>query len=599
MSRYTFLCLLLLAPLVGCPGGSRQGPDASLQPGSHRLEIVSPSGGSLRLEPREQATLEVRYLDPEGKPVPGAELSFTMQGETGGATLGSFRAITSSAGLAEMGLVAGTEAVIFTVDVSAPNALPVHFEVAVSAQGFVSIQVVPIYQGSHDATAFAQVAAELYFGDRCQDLDPLHSDQPERVRTTTEGFGQVLLLEDLPVDLSYSVAVVATDPTDRVLAWGCADVASLQLVPGATVRLELAAQDLVPDVSGVFQVDTTIELTQDQAEAMLETLAPLAALGRCPFGPVQRLLDCVVDAATDDGVPDCIPESTEPLALEIESLRGMLDPNGCRLPESPMGEYSLESLVWSAMDATGIASAAALADLADLSSSELSILRLRSRLTLVADPGGLRHFMWHRLEELSWPAFSPGSWLLVSELGGLLQQVSGLEADLANGDPPLLGIPAHDLTLRPLQATLAAAHARFLAPAGLSSDLGELVSSLLVSLHFPTPDAELTGCSALDEHLCDAISGQTTCPQDACSRGVSLLLDLARQSWSTLPLAYVPDVSFAADISIVDEDGDLQVSQLGSPAEPLSWSLELNLGEAWVAPQSATFAATRIAPAPQ
>lgn len=603
MIRYTTVsltyCLALCLMLPACPGKSSQHTDANVQPGTHQILILTPPGRTIRLQPQEQVTLAVRYLDPQGVPVPDAQISFALEGETGGATLAGFHANTDPSGTAEMGLTAGGESIIFSVEVTASNALPVKFEVAVSVTGFVNIEVLSAYEGTRNASDFAQVSAELYYGDLCDTLNPVGQNHPDRARATQAGFGEILLFENLPADLDYAIALRGTDAEGRGLAWGCADVASLQLLPGATVQLGLTARDFSPDASGVFQVNTTVELTPDQAEGVTEALAPLTSLGRCPYDPLQRLLDCVVDAVSPDTTPDCVVESTGPFAVEMQNVRGNLGANDCRSPETPSSTPSLEALVWQSTDATGLDHFAALASVAAVGPSMVQTIELHSRMTLVADPLEPRYFLWHLLDKLAFPDLAPGVWIQLSQLGGLVLEVSSVEASYAVGEPTLLSVPTHAMTLHPHWAALAAAYTHHLAPAGLPPDLASLLEAVLQSIHHPGTTDPLTGCAAVDAHICDAVMGQTTCPINACAQGIALLLDLSTEHWSALPPATQTDITFSADIPLIDDDGDLKIDQLGSDTEPLTWHLDLHLNDTWAPPQSATFTATKIAPVPQ
>jgi hypothetical protein len=598
------LCLALGVSLPACPGGTSSDSDANVQPGTHQIVILTPPGRTIRLEPMAQETLAVRYLDPQGIPVRDAQISFTLEGETGGATLAGFHALTDPSGTAEMGITAGAESIIFTVEVTAANALPVQFEVAVSVTGFVNIEVLSVYDGTRSATSFDQITAGLYYGDLCSDLNPVGQNQPDRARVTPDGFGTILTFENLPADLDYAIALGATDSEGNQLAWGCADVASLQLLPGATVQLGLTASDLAPDATGPFGASTTVELTAPQAETLTETLAPLTSLGTCPFDPVDRLLDCIVDAVSTDGAADCVVEATDEFATHMQTVRGQRDAYHCRTSQSPGSNTSLEAIVWEATDATGLGHYAALAELAAVEPTLMQTLELHSRLTLVAAPEESRYFLWHALDRLALPQFAPDVWIELSQLGGLVLEVSSLEADYTFGSPTLLSVPSHTMTLHPRWAALAAAHAQYLAPAGLPStglppDLESLIETVLQSVHYPDSSAPLSGCEAVDAHLCDAVSGQVPCPQDACMQGVALLADLADAHWSEIPPATQPDVTFTADIPLTDGDGDLTVDRLGSPTQPLSWQMTLHLGDTWTPPQSATFTATRLAPVPQ
>ncbi len=590
--------LALFGVLSACPGGQTQDSDAVVQPGTHQIIIQTPPGPTIRLEPMGQVMLAVRYLDPTGVPEGSAQISFALQGETGGATLAGFHALTDASGTAEMGLTAGAESIIFTVEVTASNALPVQFEVAVSVTGFVNIEVLSAYDGPRSATAFAEVAAELYYGDRCSDLNPVGQNLPDRARVTPDGFGTLLLFENLPADLDYAIALRGTDDHGNQLAWGCADVASLQLLPGSTVQLGLTASDLEPDASGVFGVNTTLVLTDAQAATITETLVPLTTLGRCPFDPLDRLMDCIVDAVSPDGSPDCVVQATDEFATQMETVRGRVDGNDCREPQTLTSDTSLEAIVWEATDATGLDYYAALADLGSVEPSMVQTLELRSRLTLVADPQGSSYFLWHLLEALALPDFAPDTWIQLSELGGLVLEVSSLEAETTVGEPTLLSVPFHAMTLQPRWAILAAAQAHLLAPVGLPSDPASLIEAVLQTIHYPDGSSPMSGCEALDAHICDAVSGQITCPPDACAQGVALLVNLADDHWSTIPPATQPDATFAANIPLTDSDGDLSVDQLGSAAQPLPWKIDLHLNDTWSSPQDATFSATKIAPVP-
>lgn len=595
MYRISLLALLLILHVAACGTGGGGDSDAAVNPGTHQLLILTPPGRAIGLRPGEQETLRVRYLDPFGVPVAGAAIEFALSGEPRGSTLAGFSAPTDSSGTAEMMLSAGADNTTFTfmVEVSAVDARPITFEIAVSEGGFVDIEVVSSYVGTRSATAFETVSAELYFGGECDALQPAGGSHPDRIRSTPDGFGEVLLFENLPVDLDYALAIRAVSPAGHVLAWGCGEVRSLQLVPGVTLRLNLNAEDVGPSPAGIYKVTSTIELG-GPPEALAKALEPVLALGRCPFDPVQRLLDCIADAVVPDGTADCVPEGTGDFLTELETLRGVLDTDDCRRAENGALQPSLEAQLWAATDATGLAQHTALAELAAVDLQDLDTFHIYSQLTVVPNAGGSHYFAWHLLDKLEFPDFAPGHHLPLSQLGNLLLEVASMPTTYSIGDDTTLAIPPHAMTLHARWAALAIAYEEYLTPAGLPADLGQLIDTLLANIRTPNGPGTDVGCAAVTTLLCDLMDPGVTCPPDACEAGVSLLLSAAQLHWSTLLSPSEPDVMFATEIHLVDTDGDLQVDQLGTAQDPSTWLMTLSLDDAWVAPASATFAATRI-----
>lgn len=588
------LCVLLFGMTAASCGDSGSGNhNDGGTTGVHRLVILSPPGPSIGLAPAESRMLRVRYLDPEDRPVQDVRIGFAIQGSAGGAVLSEAQAFTDSEGIAEMQLTGGTAPSVFVVSVSAPHALGVAFEVAVSAAGFAHIEVRPMYSGSHAQASFAEVLVGVQFHKRCSDVLPLSPEPPDRQRSL-EVFNSLAVFQNLPVDVDYALSVRGLTTEGLVLAWGCMDLGAGHLIPGVTQRINLGTGDLTQSPAGTYAVETDVILTEQAADDLGEAMAAFLPTGSCDLGVEEILLDCLLDAAFPDALADCTPQSEDPLAEDLRSRRGQRDALGCRGSQTPGGDPSLELELRNSVDATGIERLAALADFGAMSREGTHHLQLRSELRVVEAPFMDRFYTWHQLQTVCFPLMAQGLRISLSEMGATPLVASSMPSTRDPGPPPRLTIPPHALSLQPSWAAFQVAWHTHLSSANIPRHPWSSLWQLLQSYRGPASAPHLTGCEAVVAHLCDTIGQPASCLPDACTEGLVLLEEHVTEPWLALPDLTAVDVMLAASVVLNDEDGDLWSDRLGSPDAPAVWLMTLRSGSQWLAPASATFDASRI-----
>ncbi|MDY0002368.1 MAG: Ig-like domain-containing protein, partial [Polyangia bacterium] len=443
-ARWATISLLLLFLPLSCGDDDSGNHQDGGQPGVHALVILTPPGPSIGLAPGESVVLRVSYLDPQDRPVPNVQVGFAIQGSAQGATLGGFHGYTDASGTAEMLLTAASVPARFTVNVTAPQALPVFFEVAVSTAGFTSLEVQPSYRGSHSLSDFGSLMAEVRFDLSCTDVHPLGDFPADRERVI-DGFNGLALFQNLPVDLSYAVAVRALGVDGRTLAWSCSDLISGQLLREATMRLHLLLEDLETSASGRYSLLTRLELpagSQSELRAYFSAFLPAAD---CSHALEQLLLDCILDAAFPDGAADCSINSTDPSVVDIEALRGVKDAQGCRGTDTVGGQPSLELELRESMDATGAERVAALLTFLSTPSADISGLQIRSELSIAENPATKDIYSWHALKSVCLPGINPDLWFPLADLGAVPLSVASLPSSRSEGTPTFVTIPPHGL----------------------------------------------------------------------------------------------------------------------------------------------------------
>lgn len=587
----------LLVAAACCMGGVACGDDGSSplsdggSTGDHLLEILNPPGRSIGLAPNDTVQLRIRYLDPRGVPVSGAEVGFTVEGEGRGSILESVSAVTDGDGVAVMRLAAGGEAANFGVRVTAPDAVAVVFEVAVSQVGFASLWVRPNYRGAHPLSRFEAVEALLFFDGSCPTLGPTGDLHPDRVRTVS-GLAQDLLFENLPAGLAATVVVRGRDAAGRWLVWGCVTLAAGQLVPGTVAVLDVSVSDLRVSPAGRYSLVSTLVLPESEASAWMAAVEPVGRLGRCARGFEQALLDCVVDAAFPDGSDDCVPTSSDASALLFETARGDLDAEGCRGATASGGGVSLEEQLLASVDATGLSARQALSDIALLDPLAFGTLEVHSTLSLADDPGSSGAFAWHRLESVRFPGLPLDLAFPLSDQGNTPLEADSLAVQYEEGAPPRVLLPPHALALHPAWCVWSYVRVALLAPVHLPGHPTSLVEALGGSYQDGATGS--SGWPAAQAVTCDALGLPPGCLQQGWDQGVAWLQARLASSWEAIPGPSSADLTLTAQLALPDADFDLVADGLGTSDEPPSWMASLSLGGQSVAPESASFTVERL-----
>lgn len=304
--------LAALGLWCGDPGtmGS-DGPQAT-------LALVSPMG-ALGLSYGEQATLTLRYRR-LGQGTAGTTLSLHIDTDNTGTTLSADRVITNDRGEASVLLTAGAAEVAFHVLVSAPQATDLVIDVAVSRYRFgildVSLDASAIPGVTRVRAALVPISVTSTGPDlHCAKLMPtpklddvpqvLRRDQADAVQKDLT-FANLLLQP-------YSVLGRAEDSSSHLLGYGCVDLSDDVLRTGLQAKVPVPLSPVYPSPLGSYKLDFSLQ-SKPASPGLWDQLA-------CPAGLGQVLIDWTLQA---------VPTADKDVATRLQSLRGALDPSGCR-----------------------------------------------------------------------------------------------------------------------------------------------------------------------------------------------------------------------------------------------------------------------------
>lgn len=567
-SRSLSMAVLAAVGAGGC--GDNLAP-RSVDGGSEQssLVVLDPPGESIGLDFHARATLSVRYVGPDGGPIAGAPVGFSLvtsaSEATGGSTVSDTEVATDDDGVAGVDLVAGGERVNFRVQATAPGAPPALFYVTVSQGGFTDLVVTPAHVGYRAEAALGAVEVRLYRGAAagCDDLsadDPPESVFPPR---SLPGFGGEAVFRNVAAGEPYSLlAWAALSPGGRPIAQGCVELGPDQLRAAGQARLPLPVVDRSPELAGRIAIESVLDMTPLAGAIAAAGPDPWVSLA-CPLGPAQLVIDCALDAAAPDGALDCEATGDSPLAAEVQALRGLPDADGCR-PGSLGPADSLDARVAAAL-APPWSDPDLVAGLVAARRAPLEAVALRSSLEPLTGGAGVVH----RLERLAVEtARGAASVDLVASNRPIVRQVAPA-AVTASGQ---LVVDRHGFTAdygRFAQGVFAELG---LLPAGLAGQDGALGQSL----HGAVTDEDGAGCPALSRRVCGEIARAGGCLAEACAEG-SAALDSLLEAWWQLFDGPGLDLSLAGSAALADPDGDLELDGLGQEGEPGAWNARLRL----------------------
>ncbi len=558
MSTPYFITLRILALLAstlllssaGCGDDGAASADAGTNT-NFSLEVLTPPGDSIGLDFSGTATIRVRYLDDEGIPLANQLVAFDLldsgNESTGGASLSSADDRTDEAGIAEVDLVAGAQRVNYRVEASAAQAPSVLFYVQVSDQGFVNLQILSAHEGPRDAAAFQQVQLRIYANNAlgCSDTD--FDDMPQsflQPRTQNQ-IGDVSEFVNLPAEDAYMILAWAEMDGIRPLAKACLTLPADRLRSGRTFSAVMSLVDRAYEFEQPLEVETTVDLSP-----LTSTLVGASAWQqlRCPFGHAALLLDCLADAQSTDGLMDCDGSSSSPLSTSLDTRRGVLGPDGCRLPLDSGGGNSIDALLQAKLD-NGISwpspdERSALAEgYATLTESIRITSVLTARSLSAAD---------HRLLEAFLGTASTD--LLASDR----PVVESVGVPFLLDANPTLDLSDHSFTLRYGDIALEHYESIALVPAnaaGLGATLG---TTFMTGINI---DAG-TGCSALETFVCGELSLPAACANE-CS-GIASDLSTLLAAWQTELQSSGVDFVLGFEATLTDDDNDLRIDTLSA-----------------------------------
>lgn len=276
------------------------------------------------------ATLTARLLDEQGNDQSANSLEGTtfVRGQ---------RKTTDAQGRATFQLRAGQRDVNGTLEITAPEAPPVRFNITVAREGAGGIRVRVTYDdqvGRYSFRNFSEARVDLF--DRA-DCDLLRNSVPALngayfslppINPYNEVDNEVAQ-GDLDDGLSFSVSAVLLNQAGGVVAFGCVD--GVDIVGGQIVDVEIPATDLPLEFKGVFSTVNKFDLTDllrstenstlntvadvldilrilgsgdgDRGEAIVRLFCDLVNIGDGICGVVEAIGGRLVDRIIDEFVP--------------------------------------------------------------------------------------------------------------------------------------------------------------------------------------------------------------------------------------------------------------------------------------------------------
>lgn len=213
----------------------------------------------------EQATLqlvpgELRTLWVTSQPPAPYEVSFTLLGEAAGAWVDRTTAVADEDGRASVQLHASNLGSTFRLRAATKDGPAAELGVSVSAEGFGTLRVIPVYQGMRVAKSWtASVVAEA----TCEDLATAAPQAPVGALVAHGGPDEPVVVEGAPVGPSLTVAL----HSGRIM-WGC--VGERELQAGSARDVYVPIKDLPINLAATRLNAKLTLVTADGLNAMLD-----------------------------------------------------------------------------------------------------------------------------------------------------------------------------------------------------------------------------------------------------------------------------------------------------------------------------------------
>jgi hypothetical protein len=284
------LALLLAAALAqahcGPLEGNARNDGGAVDAGHSSVQIQFVEQSPLQLEPGAFATLRVRVMDSEGRPV-RTEVRFALLGESADATLLATRAPTevaaNGASMAQVSLRASNAPALFSVRASAGEGAVALRDVSVSDRGFGVIRVSIAYSGVRGTAGFA---LGLFADGRCEALRTARPDRTMRLSNARSGEA---VFASLTADREYAVRVEGLGPGSEVVSVGC--VEGVRVARDGERIVAVRPEDLPLHAQGAYEVRVQLGL-----DVVARAAAALWMEADAPGDEARALLRSVAEA---------------------------------------------------------------------------------------------------------------------------------------------------------------------------------------------------------------------------------------------------------------------------------------------------------------
>lgn len=278
----------LLPAMAGCGANDSTAPMYQQPPvvtGEGSLEFEHE--GALKLKPGEVTTVTV-----VGDPPQSYGISFYLVGDALDASIHPGGVVADSvSGRATVTLRAPNQATNFILRATIDEGVSVDLQVAVSDQGFGSLSVSPVYNGSRPVGAWI---ASYRSGTTCAELEDSYPSTPEAF-TLAAPPGDALLFDSVPVGPNLAVTVRSGH-----YAWGCTDAADL--VAETTSDVKVTIKDAPIDLRNLA-LDVALEFTPEDPSPYGEMIDATEQLIVAAFfaqeTPAKALHDAMAIASVD------------------------------------------------------------------------------------------------------------------------------------------------------------------------------------------------------------------------------------------------------------------------------------------------------------
>lgn len=279
--------------LAGCAMSAADTLDRSIAP------VPEPTpAATLTFDDQETLQLvpgELRNVWLTGHPPAPYEVSFSVIDDAAGAWLDRTTVTTDAAGRASVVLHAPNLASTFRLRATTRDDLAAEIGVTVSARGFGTLRVIPVYKGARQTTSWT---ASVVAGGTCDELASALPGGPPGTVIAQGGLDGTVLVESVPVGPNLAVALRSGHAM-----WGCADEAELQA--GSMREVKVNVKDMPVDLA-MTDLDLTLNVaTTDGLDALLGITAERLLEGFLPEGAeASALLDAMERAAPPEQTAD-------------------------------------------------------------------------------------------------------------------------------------------------------------------------------------------------------------------------------------------------------------------------------------------------------